>query len=316
MGGTELGPSLLALAGSTLRLGACLAAPVVAARLLDRAGMAAAILVAVAIPVVAFVGMPPELALRGLPVVALLGLADSLRRGTDAATDLVLWAFALGALARLPLSAGAHHYGFYLLPVPLAVMLLLWFRRLPALLGDTASARRLCGAAAAALVATLAWTHLSATAALYRQHTVEVVTPRGQLRLLDATVGGISVGRAYAQAVERLREFPAGTTVFAAPEGAGLAFLAGLPTWGRDLSYYPPATGPAADGELLAALEADPPGLALLLNVIDLRHYGVQGFGRDYATQSVAWLQQHYESDRILPGNTIVIARRKDTAAP
>jgi hypothetical protein len=317
MGGAELGSSLSALGWSALRLGACLAAPIAAVRIAERTGVTAlGLLVAAAIPIAAFAGVAPELALRGLPVVVLLGLADAVRRGPEAAADLVLWAFAAGALARLPLSAGAHHYGFYLLPVPLAVVLLLFFRRLPARLGEVASGRLACDTTAAALVAALAWTHLSASAAFYRQHTVRVATPRGDLTFLDATVGGIAIGRGFAAAVERLQAYPPGTTVFAAPEGAGLAFLAGLPTWGADLSYYPPATGPEADKRLRAALEADPPGVVLLLNVIDLRHYGVQGFGRDYATESVGWLQQHYQSDRIFPGNTIVIARPKETAVP
>jgi hypothetical protein len=82
------------------------------------------------------------------------------------------------------------------------------------------------------------------------------------------------------------------------------------------LSYYPPATGPEDDARLRSALEANPPGLAVFLNVIDLRHYGVQGFGRDYATQSVGWLQQRYEPDRILEGNTVVIARPRGSAPP
>jgi hypothetical protein len=311
MGWSEWQTALPAVAISTLRLGACLAAP-----LLGVAG-------AVVVPVIAFVGVPPEMALRGLPVLALLGFGETLRRlgrrtGDEraAAVDLVLWAFAIGALARLPLTAGAHHYGFYLLPVPLAVVLLLWFRRLPALLGGTPAVTRLCGSAAIAMVATLAWTHLTASAAMYHQHTVHVVTPRGDLRLLDGVVGGISVGQVYAATVERLRAYPPDTTVFAAPEGAGLAFLAGLPSWGRDLSYYPPATGPDDDARLRAALEEDPPGLAMFLNVIDLRHYGAQGFGRDYATHSTAWLQQRYESDRVLSGNTVVIARPRGSTPP
>jgi hypothetical protein len=317
MGWDERRTALPAVAWSALRLGACLAAPVVAIRLTRATGfVAAGLLAAAGIPVVAFAGVPPEEALRGLPVVVLVGLVDALRRGPAVPVDLVLWAFAAGALVRLPLTAGAHHYGFYLLPVPLAAVLLASFRRVPELLGDGPPVRAASELSAVALVATLAWTHLAASAAMYRLHTVRVVTPRGELRLIDANVGGLSIGQAYAATVERLRAYPPDTTVFAAPEGVGLAFLAGLPSWGRDLSYYPPATGPAADQRLRAALEARPPGLAVFANVIDLGHYGSRGFGQDYAMESAGWLLAHYEVDRVAPGNTIVIARPKGSGPP
>jgi hypothetical protein len=192
-------------------------------------------------------------------------------------------------------------------------VLLAWFRRLPEGLGTTS--RALYCMTAMAMVVTLAWTHLAASAAMYRQHTAHVVTPRGDLWMRD-DLGGFPLGQVYAATIERLETYPPATTVFAAPEGVGLAFLAGLPSWGRDLSYYPPALGPEADTQLRAALAAEPPGLALLLNVIDLRHYGALGFGRDYGTESVGWLQQHYETDRILPGNTVVIARPRGTTPP
>ncbi|HWP66557.1 MAG TPA: hypothetical protein VNO26_11645 [Candidatus Limnocylindria bacterium] len=316
MGWSEWRAAVPAVASSALRLAACAIAPFAAVRLAAASGIPAlGMAVATAIPIAAFAGVSPELALRGLPIAVVLGLVDALRRLPAAASDVVLWAFAAGALARLPLAAGAYHYGFYLLPVPLAVVLLAWFCRLPNLFGGTPRARAMSAVAAAAMVATLAWTHMRASAAMYRNHTAHVVTVRGNVWLLD-DVGGFPFGQVYAATVERLRAYPADTTVFAAPEGAGLAFLAGLPTWGPDLSYYPPAVGPDADTRLRAALAADPPGLWLLLNFIDLRHYGSQGFGRDYGTESAAWLQQHYEPDRILPGNTIVIARPRGTVVP
>jgi hypothetical protein len=37
---------------------------------------------------------------------------------------------------------------------------------------------------------------------------------------------------------------------------------------------------------------------------------------RDYATRSVGWLRQRYEADRILEGNTVVIARPRGSTPP
>lgn len=316
MGWTEWATAVPAVAWSALRLLACITAPIAAARLAAMTGwQSLGLALAVSVPIGAFADQSPETALRGLPVVALVALVDAVRRAWDDAADVVLWAFVAGALLRLPLSAGAYHYGFYLLPIPLAALLLLWFRRLPPLIADSPRGATFCAATAATLVATLGATHLPASAAFYRQHTAHVRTARGDLWLLDG-VGGIPIGRFYAEAVARLATFPPETTVFAAPEGAGLAFLAGRPSWGADLSYYPPALGPDADARLRAALATAPPGVVLLLNVIDVRHYGATGFGRDYGMASVAWLQEHFQSDLILPGNTIVIARPRATASP
>jgi hypothetical protein len=301
-----------AMMRSALRIGACLLAPVVARRLATPLGRAAAIVISLSVPIAAFHDAAPEQALRALPLVALAAFVDAVLRFVrhrDArrtvAAEVVLWSFAVGALARLPLAAGAHHYGFYLIPVPLAAMVLLWFRRVPD--------RSFGTVAAASLVATLAWTHTAASAAMYARHTAHVVTPSADLRLLD-DAGGVPVGTIYAETIARLREYPAATTVLAAPEGAGLSFVAGLSLWGNDFAYAPAEMGPEADARLRAALERRPPDLVVLLNLLDLRHYGSLGFGRDYATASVAFIQQHYEVDRTFAGNGVVIARRRTLA--
>ena len=318
MGVSEWPTALPAVGLSALRLGLCLALPAILACRLGPAATPAmrwlATIACAVVPVVSLRGADPMQVLRALPLVAVLAFADTIARRRPAA-DAILWAFALGALARVPLSAGAYHYGFYLAPVPLAALLLLWFRWLPQRLGNAPLARRLAVTAGGAVVVTLGWTHAQASAAMYALHTAHVSAPRGDLWLLD-DAGGVPVGPLYAATIERLRAYPAGTTVLAAPDGAGLAFLAGLSTWHGRFSYYPPETGPSADVQLRGELEMDPPGVIVLLNLLDLSPYGVAGFGRDYATESVGWIQQRYEVDRAFTGNTVVIARPRGAPAP
>jgi len=313
------------MVASAIGFGFCLGTPYVLARVASGGGqllrVAAAIGCAV-IPVLLLWRYPPQTVLRGVPLLVGIALVDAVVRFArrsgerrDLEAEIVLLAFAAGALARVPLSAGAHHYGFYLLPVPMTALIVVALRRLPDFLPRGTAREGLPAITVAATTAVLCWTHTSAAAEMYAQHTARVLTPRGDLRLL-ADAGGVPVGTFYTETVARLRAYPPATTVLAAPDGAGLTFLAGLRVWGDHFSYYPPEMSPETDHRLRAALERDPPDLVVLLNVIALGDYGVRGFGIDYATESVGWIQQHYEVDRLLPGNTVVIARRKGSTPP
>jgi hypothetical protein len=318
MGIADWRDATAALAVSALWIVACVALPALLARALpttaDTGAVALAAAACAALPVLLLRDADPLRVLRALPVVAVAGLADAALRSRRPA-DVVLWAFAAGALARLPLAAGAHHYGFYLVPIPLAALLLVWFRWLPDRFGGAPRARVLAGAAGVAVAATLCWTHARASAAMWARHTAHVVAPRGDLWLLD-DVGGVRMGSIYAAAIARLQAYPPATTVMGAPEGAGLAFLAGLSTWHGRFSYYPPETGPEADRDILRDLEADPPGVVLLLNLLDLRAYGVTRFGIDYATESVGWILRRYEVDRAFVDNAVVILRPRGVPPP
>jgi len=324
MGVSEWRTALPAVAMSTLRLGLALVIPIVLSALVARpmavwVSVAASAAGAFALTV----GAEPTMALRGLPVLVVMGFGAVAWRFTThrrerprLVADVVLWAFAVGTLARVPLAAGAHHYGFYLIPVALTAFLLLWFRYAPAFRPDVPALRWCSSGAGVALAAGLCWTHAHAAREMYARHTVVVSTPRGEVRLLDA-VGGIPAGEWYAATIDRLRAFPPDTTVMAVPDGVALAFFAGLPSWGPHYSYYPPEVGSErADARLRADLEADPPDLIVLLNFLDLGPYGALGFGRDYARASMAWMQQHYETDRVIGPNAIVIARRRGLSSP
>jgi hypothetical protein len=325
MGVGDWSTALGAILASAIGVGFCLLVPYVLARASARFGSAlraGAVLACALVPALLLWRYPPETALRGVPLLIVVALVDTAvrfaRRPGERAErepEIVLLAFAAAALARIPLSAGAHHYGFYLLPVPLTALIVVAFRRLPGLLPSGGWSERLLAVAMTATIVTLCWTHTRAAAAMYAAHTARVATPRGTLTLLG-DAGGVPVGMLYTETVARLRAYPPATTVLAAPDGAGLTFLAGLRMWGDHFSYYPPEMTPETDRRLRGALERDPPDLVVLLNVIDLGDYGARGFGIDYATASVAWIQQHYEPDRLLPGNTVVIARRKGVAAP
>jgi len=94
---------------------------------------------------------------------------------------LLLWAFTLACLARIPLKAGAFHYGFYLLPAPLVACGVLWFDYLPRFLATTPAARRVFACTAASVFIMFSFTHYRASKTLYDQHTLLLDTPRGRL---------------------------------------------------------------------------------------------------------------------------------------
>ena len=166
-----------AMLASTVGLGCCLVAPYLMARVSARAGgtlRAAAVAGAALIPVFVLWQYPPETVLRGVPLLIAIALGDAVVRfarrpaeRSEREPEIVLLAFAVGALARIPFSAGAYHYGFYLLPVPLAALVVVAFRRVPGLPPGGAGSERLLAVSMAATIATLCWTHLRASAAMF-----------------------------------------------------------------------------------------------------------------------------------------------------
>jgi hypothetical protein len=250
-------------------------------------GAAAAVLYATASPAVPFAILP----VIGLAAVGMLragAKADPARR-----SELVLWAAALACLARIPLAASGMHYGFYLLPLPLAAFVVWWFRAVPAWLGLGTHGARAHAFVGAAFLLAIAGRHLWDSRPLFAAHDVRADGPRGTTWLLGA-VNGFPLGRAYADTIAFLRRYPASTRVLVVPTGAAMPFLAGLATAGDRTGFVPAELGPAAEERLLATLDSEPPDLIVSIR-LDLREWGSRGFGVDYGRRTWSWMSRRYE---------------------
>jgi hypothetical protein len=253
---------------------------------------------AAALPCLAYAATSPFRQLRFLPV-ALLALlvwhaTRALRdpdRARDHLAEAMVLVFAIVCLVRTPLLAGAFHYGFYLLPVPLLAFAVAWFRTLPEWLPGVP--RALFTAAGLGIFAGLSLAHHVESSRHWTEHTALVDTPRGRMYLL-ADFNGHPLGSAQAHAVHFLASRGADVRVLAVPEGAGLAFMAGAKTCCGMHSYLPlELDGPFDDTRLLARVRADPPDFVIRVDV-DLAEYGSAGFGVDYAIATDAWLRDAY----------------------
>jgi hypothetical protein len=203
---------------------------------------------------------------------------------------LLVLVFALACLIRMSLATGAFHYGFYLLPVPLLAYALLWLRVLPDRLPGRPA--RLAASAGAGVLAAILLTHIHAARELDAKHNTLVQAPRGTVYLLDDLLG-YPTGKAAADAVHFLSQYPPTTRVLAIPEGAGLAFLAGLESVCGMHSFLPPELDGPAEDRLLACLDAEPPDLVVRVG-INIEEFGSRGFGEDYAQRTAAWILAHY----------------------
>jgi len=234
---------------------------------------------------------------RALPLVLAVVLAHVTvrwwrsggQRGSELSPLLVV-VFALACSIRMSLATGAFHYGFYLLPVPLLAYALLWLRALPDWLPGRPA--RLAAWAGAGVLAAVLLTHIRTARELDAKHNTLVQAPRGRLYLLD-DLFGYPTGKAYAEAIHFLSQYPPTTRVLAIPEGAGLAFLAGLESVCGMHSFVPPELDGPAEDRLLACLEAAPPDLVVRVG-INIQEFGSRGFGEDYAERTAAWIIAHY----------------------
>jgi hypothetical protein len=309
------------MARSAAMLGAAVLTSVVAGvgireRWLPRVVLAA---IGVIACVALYLPLDPGVPFAVLPIVAIVAAVVLARTAVTATPagrrattgELALWAAALGCLARMPLAAGARHYGFYLLPLPMAAFVVWWFRTLPAWLGPRWSDARAHAAIGVALVVAIAAAHLRVSAPLAADHTIRVVAPRGSAWLL-ARIGDFPLGRAYADTIRHLATYPATTRVLVVPTGSAMPFLAGLESAGDRTGFVPAELPPAAEDRLLAALADAPPDLVVSLR-LDLREWGSQGFGVDYGRRTWAWIRAHYDPVTTFgPEALVLVLRRHD----
>jgi hypothetical protein len=223
--------------------------------------------------------------------------------------QLLLAAFALVCVARMPLTTGAFHYGFYLLPVPLLAFATFLFRDLPT--GLPGRPTRLLTSAGIGLFAAAAAVHGHMSQLAYEQHRTEVRTAHGTMVLLDE-LAGFPTGRAYADTVRLLSAYPADTRVLAVPGGVGLTFLAGLTSVCGLHSFLPPELDGPFEARLLACLAVAPPELVLKIR-LNVEDFGSRGFGVDYGQKVAAWIGEHYDAmERFGPKEYITVLRRRE----
>jgi len=122
--------------------------------------------------------------------------------------------------------------------------------------------------------------------------TIRSCRRRAVRYLLDDLLG-YPTGKAEADAVHFLSQYPPTTRILAVPEGAGLAFLAGLESVCGMHSFLPPELDGPFEDRLLACLDAAPPDLVVRVG-INIVEFGSRGFGEDYAERSAAWILAHY----------------------
>ena len=234
---------------------------------------------------------------RAAPLLLAAGLGwivvTRMREG-EAALDgrwrehLVVWAFALGALPRILLRAGAEHYGFYLLPPTFVCVALGMTRSLSRRGGPSLSARTL--AIAASIV--LAGVALGALRISY-PHLTKPVSEVRTARVHQL----VDVGGPEATFIPYLSGLPPSTVCAAVPEGVGIVFASGLTPPSDGMTAYLPINlhDAGVEREILRAWERKPPDLIISWGEDQSLVFGYAGFGKDYGLELGRWISERYE---------------------
>ncbi len=247
----------------------------------------------------------PYKAFRALPVLLILGFLacvvrflGSPRTRVTAVEAMLLYVFGMAGLARLPLKAGAEHYGFYLLVPGLIAFAVLWGRHVPALLrrptppGPDPGTRPATPVAAAlcviGMLAGLAGTHAAKTGELLKA----AERPPGLCRI-STPCGNMTLPNVYKDTMEGLVAFLAGrppqTTLVVLPEGSAITFLAGLTNPLGMHTFLPiDFSGRYDEAAVIRRLEETSPDyIAFVPRPVD--EYGKVGFAVDYGKDVAAW---------------------------
>lgn len=244
----------------------------------------------------------PLLMLAAIVVLAVL-YAKHAERRTELLPHGLLWVFAFAALWRILLNCRPHHYGFFLLPPSLVCLGVLFFDYGPRWAGPSPWSRRVFAAAGLGLLSSSVSIAYADSERLYALHTYDLVTPRGQLQILNSW--GLE-----GPVVHALSKLPARSRVLVIPEGAGLVYFAGLREGDTMTEFLPmEIAGEKADEDLLARWRGNPPDYVVFAG-IPLAEYGSAGFGADYATRALGWIDREY-IPMTNPAAPIVIMRRR-----
>jgi hypothetical protein len=252
-----------------------------------------------------------ELGFQATPVVllvALIAVGWSAGRSGDLGMrlpELLVLAFSLAALARIPLRVKPDHYGFYLLPVGLVGLALVTVRLVPGWLRVPARDRLPFAAVAAGLLLGSGVGAQLKSAQHYAFYDLQLRTPRGGLVVQ-------SVDAPLVQLIADLRRLPPETRLVALPQGSAVGFFAGLES-GQPWSSYLPMEVPTAadDARLTSSMAARPPDLILRV-LLDTSEFGSRGFGEDYALASSRWIDSNYRLLRVVGNDGILLGRRSD----
>jgi hypothetical protein len=252
---------------------------------------------------IVYARLPIMLSLRGLPVLIAAMLAADAHRwwrgaepGERVLPRVLVLLFAAGSLGRIALNAAAAEYGFYLLPVSLVVVALLWTVYAPHWL-PRIEARRGLSLAGHGLLLGLIVAHLQVSYVFYAAHTVRVEGPRGRLDLIARFPSGLPWGDAHAEVLRLLRTLPPGTRVLTIPQGVGLVFFSGLAYPYRMFSYVPPEwSGRFDDARNVADWAAAPPDVIVVeQGNVSAVEFGSRGFGVDHGQAAARWIEANYE---------------------
>ncbi|MCW8132193.1 MAG: glycosyltransferase family 39 protein [Planctomycetota bacterium] len=223
---------------------------------------------------------------------------------------LGLFVFASACVARLPLSASAHHYGFYLMPVALTALAVAFFRGLPSLPGRAQSTVVALGGAG--LLAGIVLAHLAKSDEVLSLPVTRLETARGTINLCNHE----GQGDVYREVVRTLSEAPADSRVLMAPQGVGLLFMAGLSDGYVRTPFHPVAlTSPGYEDMAVEALTSTPPETIVLVSM-RFPEYGLEGYGIDFGERSCAWIQERYGVWKSFGSsrNQVLLLKRKPEA--
>jgi hypothetical protein len=249
--------------------------------------------------------LPFTLHFAALPLIACAALFGSLylcfrdaRERDRWSMHALVWMFVIASVARIFFSVGAYRYGFYLIPVGLAALSLVYIDYLPRLVPGNLWAFRTAAASGLAVMHVIGSAHWTQSVRQFADHRYEIATNRGRLLLNSSFVPPV---------LNALARYPPQTRVLVIPQGAGLIFFSGLQAADGMFSYLPMEfSGSYSDHGVLIRWQANPPDVVVWYHS-DLREFGYTEFGAEYAQQSAMWLRQNYQQ---VPGNAVLFERR------
>jgi hypothetical protein len=318
------------MALSAAATGACAGAIALAARAVSprrAAQLGAGLAVGLAAAIVALF-LPLSGLSYGLPVVALaaalLALAPMVKRNTPGAERrraLLLFslaAYSLALLGKAVLNVRIAHYGFYLAPPAMTLLVVLLLHRAPRRLGRRGLFFRVVSAA---LLLAFLFVHLRYSDRLYRMKSYPVGHSPDTILCYEPerSAEGPIVRRTLDWMEKNL---PPGATLMALPQGVILNYLSRRvnPTPYIQISL----TEILLYGEstILKAIERDPPDYIAVVHV-ESGEFGVSYFGVDFrfGARIMKWVRENYTDlvvfgDRPLqhPGFGILIMEKNRTA--
>ena len=254
-------------------------------------------------------------AVRPAPLVLLVAcvvLAARLIRKRDArlVPPLALLVWAGTMLAKMPLNAHVHHYGFALaMPATLMLVVILvgWLPRLLERRG--ASGWPMRAGALAGLVVVM-WAFSLPMRHFYATKQTHVARGTGDHFLADRRGDAVNT---LLLVLER-RTTPQQTLVML-PEGLIVNYLARRTNPTGQLNFTPPAIIMYGEDAMLDAFRRNPPDW-IGVTIVDTSEYGARLFGQDYARRLGAWIEANYEDARLMPSSMHIRLLKRRGPAP